>query len=242
MNKMLEISGGKKKVALFIDSENISYRLISEVIKRLEDFGEICIKKAYGDWRRSELRGWDEVLQKYSIEPIHIVTGSGNKSNSSDIKIAIDVMNVLYSDRMHCIALATSDSDFAPLAQEIRTRGLQAVGFGESKSRDSLRNAFSSFEEVGVEDRKIDLSANHYLMSILRSAVEVTMNDEGKSLVSRVGLWLKEQYFKTASSYGKETWGEVFRTLEDFEITYGGRDHNVMFVEYRPKKQRNKRR
>lgn len=221
-----------KRVALFIDSENISHRLIAEVMERLGDFGEICIKKAYGDWRKENLRGWDEWLSKYSIEPVHLITGSGSKTNSSDIKIAIDVMNTLFFDRMDCIALATSDSDFAPLAQEIRTRGIVAIGFGEVKSRDALRNAFTSFEEVGKEEEE-DLSSNRYLINLLKQAVEATMGDDGKSMVSRVGIWLKEYFFKTASSYGRETWGEVFRALDDFfEISYGGRDQKVMYVEY----------
>lgn len=230
-------SNEKKKVALFIDSENISHKRIDEILQKLVDFGEVCIKKAYGDWRRENMRGWDEILSKYSIEPIHIITGSVSKSNSSDIKIAIDVMNVLYGGNMNCIALVTSDSDFAPLAQEIRTRGIQAIGFGEGKSRDDLRNAFTSFEEVGKQEVKEDLSANRYLINLLKNAVESTMDDEGKSMVSRVGLWLKEHYFKTASSYGRDTWGEVFKGLEDvFEISYGGKGDKVMYVEYRPRR------
>lgn len=225
---------GGKKVALFIDSENISFRLIGEVLERLGDMGEICIKKAYGDWRKDGLRGWDSVLSEYSIEPVHIITGNGIKTNSSDIKIAIDVMNTLYAERMDCIALATSDSDFAPLAQEIRKRGVIAIGFGEVKSRKALRNAFTSFEEVGREKQE-ELSSNRYLINLLRMAIESTANDEGKSMVSRVGLWIKEHYFKTASSYGRETWGEVFRGLDEyFEISFGGRDKKVMYVEYHP--------
>lgn len=44
MQDQLRKDGGKR-VALFIDSENISHRLIAEVMERLENFGEICIKK-----------------------------------------------------------------------------------------------------------------------------------------------------------------------------------------------------
>lgn len=235
MQDQLRKDGGKR-VALFIDSENISHRLIAEVMERLENFGEICIKKAYGDWRRDNLKAWDECLSQYSIEPVHLITGNGNKTNSSDIKIAIDVMNTLFAERMDCIALATSDSDFAPLAQEIRTRGIVAIGFGEAKSRDALRNAFTSFEELGKEEME-DLSSNRVLINLLKQAIESSMGDDGKSMVSRVGIWIKEHYFKTASSYGRETWGEVFRALDDFfEISYGGKDRKVMFVEYAPKR------
>lgn len=225
----------RRKIALFIDSENISHRLIGEVMERLEGFGEICIKKAYGDWRNEALRGWDEWLSKYSIEPVHLITGSGWKTNSSDIKIAIDVMNTLFSERMDCVALATSDSDFAPLAQEIQARGIVAIGFGEAKSRDCLKKAFSSFEEVG-EEAKQDLRSNQALINLLIDAVDDTMGRDGKAMVSDVGNLLKRCYFKNASSYDRKTWGEVFRALSDyFEISYGGKNNKVMFVEYAPK-------
>lgn len=231
------------KVALFIDCENISYRLIDEIIKRLSEVGEVCVKKAYGDWRSSGIKNWEESLIKYSIEPIHIITGNrtleknseekGGK-NSSDIKITIDVMNTLHSGTIECIALASSDSDFAPLAQEIRSRGIPAIGFGEKKARDDYRNAFSNFEELSLLETSVNnLSKNKELISMLKNAVEMNIKEDGKALVSSVGIYIKNNYFKTASSYGNESWGDIFKELPDFfNIVYSGNNNSVMSVEY----------
>ncbi|PAF47002.1 hypothetical protein BKH41_08215 [Helicobacter sp. 12S02232-10] len=231
----------RKKVALFIDCENVSYKLIDDIMERLAEVGEVCVKKAYGDWRSAGIKRWEESLIKYSIEPIHIITGNrngeGGKSgkNSSDIKITIDVINTLYSGVMECIALATSDSDFAPLAQEIRTKGIPAIGFGEKKAREDFRKAFTSFEELGIaQPMDPQLSKDRILIKLLKDAVESTAGDDGKSLVSRVGLWIKNNYFKTASSYGRDGWGDVLKALpEYFDITYSGVNNSVMSVQYR---------
>ncbi|PAF52635.1 NYN domain-containing protein [Helicobacter sp. 13S00477-4] len=231
----------RKKVALFIDCENISHKLIEDIMDRLAEVGEVCVKKAYGDWRNPSIKSWEESLIKYSIEPIHIITGNrngeGGKSgkNSSDIKITIDVINTLHSGTMECIALASSDSDFAPLAQEIRTKGIPAIGFGEKKTREDFRKAFTNFEELGVMQLgDPQLSKDRYLIQMLKNAVESTSGDDGKSLLSRVGLWIKNNYFKSASSYGRDSWGDVFKALpEFFEITYSGINKSIMSVEYR---------
>ena len=41
---MLE-SSGAKKIALFIDCENISYKLCDEIMKRLDEVGEVLSKR-----------------------------------------------------------------------------------------------------------------------------------------------------------------------------------------------------
>lgn len=238
---MLIAEKERKKVALFIDCENVSYKLIDDIMERLAEVGEVCVKKAYGDWRNNAIKGWEDALIRYSIEPIHIITGNrmgdgakGGK-NSSDIKITIDVVNALNSGIMECIALASSDSDFAPLAQEIRTKGIAAIGFGEKKAREDFRKAFTNFEEVGVlEEGDIKLKKDKNLIKILRNAVESNSGDDGKSLVSRVGLWIKNNYLKSASSYGQDSWGDIFKALpEFFEISYSGTNNSIMSVQYR---------
>jgi len=46
------------KIALFIDCENISYRHIEDIIAELASYGEVHIRKAYGDWANPSLGGW----------------------------------------------------------------------------------------------------------------------------------------------------------------------------------------
>ncbi|MCE3040184.1 NYN domain-containing protein [Helicobacter anatolicus] len=231
----------QKKIALFIDCENIAARWVDEVIERLQNVGDLCIKKAYGDWRSDSLKSWNAVLIHHAIEPVHVITGNHNKKNQSggknscDIKMSIDVMNCLYDGVADCIALASSDSDFASLAQEIRSKGLQAIGFGEIKSREEYRNSFTSFEILQKEEGKKEqdkITNNHHLINILKKAIDETSDNSGVSNVSVVGNWMRNNYSQTARSYGKKSWGDVFKELHnEFQITYD-KSKNTMKVKY----------
>ncbi|CBG39944.1 NYN domain-containing protein [Helicobacter mustelae] len=227
----------ERKIALFLDCENVAAKWAREIFERLESIGDVCIKKAYGDWRNDALNPWNAELIQYAIEPIHIITGNhyknnqGSGKNSCDIKISIDIMNCLYDKIVDCIVIVSSDSDFAPLAQEIRSKGLQVIGFGENKARDDYRKSFTSFEILQKqEEGEEKIKNNRALVRMLKKAINETANQNGVALVSQVGSWIRYNYSQTAKSYGKNSWGDVFKSLkEDFSITYDG---NVMKVEY----------
>lgn len=231
----------EKKIALFIDCENIAYNWVDNIFESLLDIGDICIKRAYGDWRNSTLKSWDKELIRYSIQPVHIITGNhyrknkGEGKNSSDIQLVVDVMNCLYDGIVDCIAIASSDSDFAPLAQEIRSRGMQAIGFGEIKSRQEYKSAFTSFEILRKQDTKDNfenLENNKELIRMLKKAIDETSNQTGLSLVADIGIWIKKNYSQSARTYGKKTWGEIFRELKkDFSVHHD-KSKSAMMVEY----------
>lgn len=234
---MMTESSGAKKIALFIDCENISHKLCHEIMKRLDEIGEVCIKKAYGDWRKEMLGPWAEVLLQYSIEPIQILSSAKDSThkakNASDIRLTIDVMHILYQQTMDCFALATSDSDFASLAQEIRRWAIPAIGFGSHKAREELKQAFNSYDEL---DTPITLANNKALIKLLCRAIDNTQDSQSFALVSTIGNWIKQNYYKSASSYNKESWGDVFKQIcqesKDgvFEIHYDGERKNIMKV------------
>lgn len=227
----------EKKIALFIDCENIASKWANEIFERLQTVGDVCVKKAYGDWRSSLLKSWNDELINYAIEPVHIITGNHYKSNqgsgknSCDIKMSIDIMNCLYDKVVDCIVIASSDSDFAPLAQEIRSRGMQAIGFGEIKARDDYQKAFTSFEILQKEEKK--LQDNKALIRMLKKAIDETSDSNGVALVSSVGAWIRKNYSQSAKTYGKNSWGDIFKDLKDeFKISYGDKTKSTMKVEY----------
>lgn len=208
----------EQRIALFIDCENISYKHMDTIMEKLQPIGEICIKKAYGYYASESLKKYEDYLIKYAIEPVHIIT---NGKNSCDIKIAIDVMNTLQSSYITTIALATSDSDFTSLASEIRKRGVDAIGLGEDKAKESLKNAFTSFEVLHLEDIA-SISDDLDALSLLCDSIENTCRDDGYALVSQVGIHLKNTYLKTAASYQYDSLSDLLRSMpEFFEVAYG---------------------
>jgi len=206
-----------RKVALFIDCENISHKHIDTIIEELANYGEVNIRKAYGDWKNPSLNGWNEKLFDYSLEPIHQPPYTTTK-NASDIKMTVDIMKVMcQNNNIDIIALATSDSDFTPLVTEIKSQGIQVVGFGEEKTCNVLQKACSEFIEVGVKIQEDNLTNNTKLINILKNAIRHKKGDDDFAFVAEVGTYLKNQNAITAKKYGNyKSWGEIFKELDKF--------------------------
>ena len=206
-----------KKIALFIDCENISHKHIDTIIEELANYGEVNIRKAYGDWKNPSLNGWNEKLFDYSLEPIHQPPYTTTK-NASDIKMTVDIMKVMcQNNNIDIIALATSDSDFTPLVTEIKSQGIQVVGFGEEKTCNVLQKACSEFIEVGVKIQEDNLANNTKLINILKNAIRHKKGDDDFALVAEVGTYVKNQNAITAKKYGNyKSWGEIFKELDKF--------------------------
>jgi len=214
-----------KKIALFIDCENISHNYIDNIIEELATYGEVNIRKAYGDWNNNRLNGWNEKLFDYSLEPIHQPPYSKLKSsidskpkNATDIKMTVDIMKILcQNENINYVALATSDSDFTPLVTEIKSQGIQVIGFGEEKTSNVLQKACSEFIEVGQKIQEKDLLSNQKLINILKNAIRHKKGDDDFAYVSEVGSYLKNQNASlSAKKYGFKKWGEIFKELEKF--------------------------
>lgn len=226
----------EKKIALFIDCENISHKHIQKIIEELANYGEINICKAYGDWKNRTLNGWNDKLFDYSLEPIHQPPYTSTK-NATDIKMTVDIMKVMCQNTgIDFIALATSDSDFTPLVTEIKSQGIQVIGFGEEKTCKVLQKACSMFIEVEKKVNKSDLENNNHLIKMLNKAVNNKKGKNDFSLVAEVGTYIKNKYSTNALKYGYRTWGEVFRCLDNYyEISMIEKNGNKSTMTVKPK-------
>jgi uncharacterized LabA/DUF88 family protein len=121
------------RLAVLIDADNaqpaIAERLLSEVAK----YGTAHVKRAYGDWTRTNLKGWKDELLAQSIQPVQQFAYTRGK-NATDAAMVIDAMDLLYSGRFDAFCLVSSDSDFTRLASRLRESGLTVYGFGERKT------------------------------------------------------------------------------------------------------------
>lgn len=209
-----------KKIALFIDCENISHKYIDKIIDELANYGEVHIRKAYGDWTNPNLKSWNEKLFDYSLEPMHQPPYSTTK-NATDIKMTVDIMKTMCNSvNINYIALATSDSDFTPLVTEIKSQAIEVIGFGEGKTSTILQKACSEFIEVGTKKQFCNLENNTKLLNILKNAIRHTRDDDNFAYIAEIGSYLKNQNSITAKKYGNyKSWGELFRDLKSvFEL------------------------
>ena len=60
----------KQKIALFIDADNAPASKFEKVLSEVAKYGLVTIRKAYGNWKSPTLKGWEELLHEYAIQPI----------------------------------------------------------------------------------------------------------------------------------------------------------------------------
>jgi uncharacterized LabA/DUF88 family protein len=135
------------KIAVLIDSENISAKNIEFIMKESTKYGLLTIKRIYGDWTDTKLSSWKSALPKHAIQPIQQFKNTSGK-NSTDSALIIDAMDILYSGSVDSFILVSSDSDYTRLSTRLRESGKLVVGIGEKKTPVSLVNACNEFKYI----------------------------------------------------------------------------------------------
>ena len=131
-------------IALLIDADNVSHAKIAPILSELAKYGTANVRRAYGDWTGTSLKGWKGKLHEFAIRPVQQFSYSAGK-NASDMALVIDAMELLYTKRPAAFCLVSSDADFTPLVMHLRDAGCAVFGFGERKTPDPFVNACTTF-------------------------------------------------------------------------------------------------
>ncbi|MEO7338005.1 MAG: NYN domain-containing protein [Caldimonas sp.] len=132
------------RIALLIDADNSPSSKIDVILAELAKVGVTNIRRAYGNWKKDGLKGWEGVLHEYAIRPIQQFDYSKGK-NATDMGMVIDAMDLLYTDQPEAFGIVSSDSDFTPLVMHLKAKGAQVYGFGAKKTPMPFVNACSRF-------------------------------------------------------------------------------------------------
>ena len=137
------------RLAVLIDADNTSAKLVKELFDELASYGTITVKRAYGDWTSPQLSGWREALLGNAISPKQQFAYTVGK-NATDSALIIDAMDLLYSGNVEGFAIVSSDSDFTPLATRLRESGKRVIGVGQRKTPKAFVEACEKFVYVEV--------------------------------------------------------------------------------------------
>jgi hypothetical protein len=137
------------RLAVLIDADNISAKVASDLFEELAGYGNLTVKRAYGDWTTTHLTGWKDQLLAQSIQPIQQFAYTKGK-NATDAAMVIDAMDLLYSGRFDGFCIVSSDSDFTRLATRLRESGMTVYGIGARKTPQAFRDACDKFTFLEV--------------------------------------------------------------------------------------------
>lgn len=134
------------QIAAFFDCENFSWQYESCIMGDLASRGRVLIRKAYGDFHSKELAKWKRCCEKGGIDMIQKSALNAAGKNAADMALCIDAMEMLVTRKnIQVFVLATSDSDFSPLALRLQEHGKSVIGFGSQKTARVLRQACDEF-------------------------------------------------------------------------------------------------
>ncbi len=235
-------------IALFIDADNAPAAKIDFIIAELASYGVVNIRRAYGNWKKAELVGWEKLLHEYAITPVQqydLVKGK----NASDMALTVDAMDILYTKNADVFCIVSSDCDFTPLVLRLRADGKTVVGFGSKNAAAPFVNSCSKFlyldEDTATKGTRTaktkptgkDLKGDSKLMNTLRAAVTSAMGENDWANLGVVGAHIANQGSFDSRNHGYAKLSELFAAIDAFETKYVKDDNGgTHFVRLKPKK------
>lgn len=250
------------RIALLIDADNSPASKIDVILTELSTYGVANVRRAYGNWKKSELKGWEEKLHEHAIRPMQQFDYSKGK-NASDMAMVIDALELLYTDRPDAFAIVSSDADFTPLVMHLRAKGAAVYGFGASKTPEPFVNACSRFllldrlgaseapeQTLGVASPVLtdpvasvkppqplrvpteQLRRDAKLLSLLRTSVIACEDEDGWAKVGAVGTHVNNKTSFDHRNFGYATLTKLLAATEAFDL----RDEGTSRVSVRDKR------
>ncbi|WP_100644055.1 NYN domain-containing protein [Alteromonas facilis] len=226
-----------RKLAVLIDSENTPHSKLSLIIEELSSFGQIIVKRAYGDFSSDHLKNWKKPLNELAIQAKQQFSYTVGK-NSTDALMIIDAMDLLYSERFDSFAIISSDSDFTSLATRLRESEIYVIGVGKSSTPSSFKNAcgdFIALENLGLNESpesniSENIEADKELWQLMHQAWQNYRDEAGWAKLGEVGKYLKrlKSDFDTRS-YGLKKLSDFFELHPDRYKTRNTKNSGLEF-------------
>lgn len=129
------------QLAVLIDGENISASIADELFRQIGQLGEVRDRRVYA-------RPQTAWASKLALHAIRLCPISHSGKNSADIALVIDAVDMIHAGGINALCIASTDSDFAPLAVRARQSGIRVFGFGAAKQNSPFRQACSEYRLI----------------------------------------------------------------------------------------------
>lgn len=192
------------KIAVLIDYDNFNNEeFLKLLFEELNEYGDIIIKEAYFSNIDSTISSQNngrtqdkfiEKLQSLGISPRLQLPYTKGK-NASDIRIAIEAMDLLNKDYITCFCLASSDSDLTPLAIRLKKENKYVIGAGVEATPKPFKDECNYF--INIDTRIKDSKNNVHKtddVSVIKPETKKGKDktEKIKDLVTLVNLLIEE--------------------------------------------------
>jgi hypothetical protein len=196
-------SFARDKIAMLIDGDNAQAGLLSQMLVEAGRYGQVTVRRIYGDWTTSSMNSWKDTLNFHAFQPIQQFRYTIGK-NATDSAMIIDAMDILHSGVVDGFCLVSSDSDYTRLATRIRETGIFVMGIGEKKTPKPFVNACDVFvytenlvtekkpapqprtQKDGAKKTKIEKEESDPI-ALLTQAFEMSVQQDGWASLASMG-------------------------------------------------------
>jgi len=237
----------RHKIAMLIDGDNAQAGLLTQILVEAARYGQVTVRRIYGDWTMSNMNSWKDTLNFHAFQPIQQFRYTVGK-NATDSAMIIDAMDIMHSSVVEGFCLVSSDSDYTRLATRIRETGIFVMGIGEKKTPKPFVNACDVFvytENLVTTEKKKPRPASKKKaeekhakpdkaeaekaeaeksetdpMPILEQAFEMAVREDGWARLDVMGtnLYQLDPSFDPRT-YGQKQLSRLVRSLKDaFEM------------------------
>ena len=206
-------------VAVLIDYENVGLDSIKDLLEQLTSDGRVTIRRAYGDW--SVQRGKQDQLLELGIEPIHQYHSNKSGKNSSDIRLAIEAIDLLHESPIDIFVIVSSDSDFVPLVGRLRSSGKTVIAAGrrEATSPTLIKSCdrFIFLESEKAADDSPTPSRRRTTRRVSGSSGPATRSSDPRSLLLRA-------MDVSVDESGRVVGSKLYQTMRRIEPSFNYKD------------------
>ena len=221
------------RIAMLIDGDSAQASLLGEMIAEAGRYGSVTIRRIYGDWTKTSMKSWRDILSDHAILPVQQFRYTTGK-NATDSAMIIDAMDILYEGAVQGFCLVSSDSDFTGLATRIREKGLFVMGIGQKITPKAFVKACEVFvytENLRPEPapppaprRATQKAVLEPVQTdprpLLRKAFDLSLQEGGWALLGMVGERIRQlDPAFDSRTYGHRQLSQLIRSYPDeFEM------------------------
>lgn len=247
--------------AILIDGDNVPPDALKAALDEVgRAGGEARVRLVFGNGEK--LKGMKEAANALGYRPVLHFALAGRK-NGVDVALAVAAMDLLHAGDVGSFCIASSDSDFHPLALRLREAGRYVLGMGSETTPEALRAACHRFVVVGprtaqgeekealaaapaarvsapsaiqvpVQQARPALKSEARLRSLLVKAYQNAAGQDGWVHLSSLGTQIRaEAPDFKPSTYGRRLLGLLVEDVGIFEVRVGP-GSTTKYVRLRP--------
>ncbi|MCD8307883.1 MAG: NYN domain-containing protein [Clostridia bacterium] len=216
----------KKNAILLIDGDNISGALADSIYEAAKEYGRIKEIHLFANFKGADAE-WSLAAYRHAMA-IHHLPVIIAKKNITDIGLTIIAMEKLFeAPDIDVYIIASNDSDYMPLASEIRGHGKTAVNLYTTKDNIQQLAAYDTSRYVEKNAVTQD-DADKVLAESVRVIIEVNSKKTGRVMLNK----LSQEFKKKITGFDiKKSYKKPCSSLRIFLTTLKA-DYPDLFAEY----------